>query len=316
MAEPVRPAQRPGESGALTLQAPCAGNLLVVVGPSDTAGAVAVGLQTLLPGAQLPLHWHSGWDRTLFIHKGQGRAMVGGQSVTVVPGVVLRVPPATWLALRNTGTGMLQALWVTSPVGFEAFFQALSRLGRAVERPELEALGRQFGIEFGEAEAAAAPVAAVAHRRHRRRRGGRGRHGAAKPGGATPPSAPRPPELPPAASQAEAGATPSVPQARGPEGARPGRRRRRRHGPPALKHQAPGGGNAPRQSQVQPARAPRDAQPPAPSGPAKEVYMGGRWVRVSGEGPVIAPGRERFRRRGRRGPKGGGSAGGPLSVSL
>ena len=86
----------------------------------------------------------------------------------------------------------------------------------------------------------------------------------------------------------------------------PGRRRRRRHSPAGstavlATPQAPLA-----VAPLPPARpqAPRSPRPPRPQvqgrsssrGPArrdhaKEVYMGGRWIQVSGPGPVIAPGR-------------------------
>ena len=45
----------------------------------------------------------------------------------------------------------------------------------------------------------------------------------------------------------------------------------------------------------------------------KEVYMGGRWVKVSGEGPVIAPGHD-AEGRGKRGDD--DTPAGPLSVPI
>ena len=51
-------------------------------------------------------------------------------------------------------------------------------------------------------------------------------------------------------------------------------------------------------------------------GRVKEVYIDGRWVQVTGEGPVIAPGRARPGPGRKAGRDDDDSPGGPLSVAL
>jgi hypothetical protein len=63
------------------------------------------------------------------------------------------------------------------------------------------------------------------------------------------------------------------------------------------------------------ARGPRRGERRRRSGHVKEVYMGGRWIRVVGEGPVISPGPEQSGR-SRQGAREDDTPPGPLSVSL
>lgn len=72
------------------------------------------------------------------------------------------------------------------------------------------------------------------------------------------------------------------------------RRRGRRRGRGSLPPPAPQGQAVPPSAPVPSKATPPAAQRPRHHGaPVKEVYMGGRWIRVVGEGPVIAPGAER-----------------------
>jgi mannose-6-phosphate isomerase-like protein (cupin superfamily) len=249
----------------LKFNPPLRGDVTITVDPAAGGSPFAMGLLTLPPGADVPAHRYLGWDEALVVHKGQGRAVLNGRALVILPGTTLHVPRASTLSLRNTGTGLLQLIWVTAPAGIEAFFRELAR-GGAADAAALAQLGQRHGVEFL-AEPQAQPAVSVPAApgrpgpgRRRRRRGGRGRgrHGG-QPGQASPPAArPQPP-----------------PQQRAPSQPRP----------PA--HQR--------------APSPQKPAPPRPSsGPVKEVFMSGRWVQVSGEGPVIAPGRERGGRRRRR----------------
>ena len=235
--------------------------------------------------------------------------------MTVVPGVTVHIPRNTWCGLRNTGTGALQITWMAAPTGLEQFFRELAKLGAPADTVTLQSLGQRYGIEFRDEGEVARASAGPAHEHRpgrRRRRGGRGRgqgggqHASGAPGVAQPEAAPRPAQEQVPPSVAPSGALPSGPQERqvqAPRQAGQGRRRR---------HRRRGTSQTPTASGSPAPRPQRPAQPPQPAadrqrsrgrpqhrrGRVKEVYMGGRWVPVVGEGPVIAPGRERSTRRG------------------
>lgn len=278
---------------ALKLGPPASGEVRITVDPGASGAAFAAGTQTLRPGAEIPLQRHLDRDVALFIHKGQGRASLNGQSLIVNPGAMWSVPRGTWYGLRNPGNGELQLAWVASP-GMEAWFRDLSRAGAAPSAEALHELAQRHRVEFQQGTETPGPI--EPHRRGRR--GGR-RHRAERPP-APLVSSGAPAPLPADGTETPAPGAGAVPHA--PHG--PGRRRRRRGGgtqranPPAGAHgQRPQAGRA----QVVPPRAsaPGSARPGAGrQQPArgrhhrrgKEVFMGGKWVRVEGEGPAIAPG--------------------------
>ena len=306
---------RPREGEALKLGPPAAGEVIIKVDPRQTGSPFAAGTLTLLPGAEIPPHRHLHRDEVLFVHKGQGRATLQGRSMTVVPGTLISVPRQAWQSLRNTGTGLLQLTWTATPPGTEEFFRELARLGSSPDAAKIAEAARRHGIEFSphgqptppneprtrpgardvaprggvESVPRAFPSLATARdpsagiprpkaegggstgtgtassgpprrRRHHRKRGGRGKVSQAPP---TPPQS---------AAAAPAATVSAPPQQHQPEGGGRGQRLGR-GGPLPSRGRGRGYGRGRR-------------------GRVKEVYMGGRWVQVAGEGPVIAQGHE------------------------
>ena len=248
----------------MKLGPPASGEVVIFVDPRRTGSAFAMGTHTLLPRAEIPLQRHLVRDLVWFVHKGQGRAAVGEQVKTVVPGAMLHVPKQAWHSLRNTGTGLLQVTWIAAPPGLEDFFRELAQQGPSVDAAARDEIAKRHGVEFGAPRAPREqPVGAP--RRHRRGHRPRGRrparaleHAPVKAGGPVP----RPPS-PETSRPSPALTPPSTPR-------------------PTASHPAMGGAGR------------------GPSRPVKEVYMSGRWVPVVGEGPMIAPGPEHKRRHRRR----------------
>lgn len=283
----------PNHDEVLTIGPPARGEIVIKVDPRRTGAAFAMGTESLASGAAIPVHRHLSQDEVLFIYKGQGRATLEGKAITVLPGTMLYVPRQAWHGLRNTGTGLLQFTWTAAPPGIEQFFREMSRLGPQPEAAALAALAQRHGLEFHPAGETMQPSGHRPPRRHRRRPGGRE---------GTPASSV-------AAPQSSAAPASGQPHSR--------RRRRRRHGRPA--QPAAAGTTAPASLPAQPPKAPPrrpQARPRAHPRRVKEVYMDGRWVQVSGEGPVIAPGRDRPRDGGSRAKRDDDTPAGPLSVPL
>jgi quercetin dioxygenase-like cupin family protein len=305
----VRHILHPGEGEVLKLGPPAAGEVVIQVDRQRTSSPFVLGTETLLPGAEIPVHRHLHQDEVLFVHKGQGRATLEGQVRTVVPGTTVYVPRQAWHGLRNTGTGVLQMTWTAAPPGIEEFFREFSKLAGPVDPATIQDVARRHGIEFRPAsQPGGSGVSTLGHRRRRRHRGGRGRkrqlvqreplpHGQ-RPQQALPREAP--PPLPPSPASAASSASTGQGRRR-----RHHRRSRSGRGAGQLPRQVgsgpgsrapigiatpipqPSAAHPPKRSQG-PARPPRRGRHQR-SGHVKEVYMGGRWVRVVGEGPVIAP---------------------------
>ena len=251
---PVLHIVQAGEGELLKLGPPASGDIVIKVDPRRSGSAYAMGTETLQPGAAIPVHRHVYQDEVLFIHKGQGRATCEGKAVTVVPGSLVYAPRGIWHGLRNTGTGPLQVTWTVAPPGIEEFFRELSRLKEPVEPATLQAMGQRHGIEF-QPPGAPSPGRAPSRsgERHRLRHRGRHHRPSARVAAAPSRQSQTPVQAKPSpAPTAQAAPTPPTAAARH---LSPGRRGRHR-------------------------------------GRVKEVYMGGRWVQVTGEGPVIAPGQE------------------------
>jgi quercetin dioxygenase-like cupin family protein len=244
------------EGDAVKLGPPAAGEVRIKVDPGTAGSPFAAGTQTLLPGSAMPVHRHLARDVVLWVHKGQGRAIVEGETMTVVPGALIHVPRQSWHELRNTGNGALQVVWLSAPSGLEEFFREYSRLGVQADPAAFQALAQRHGIEFRpEGQAAQAPAAVPQRHGRRRHRGGRGRRSRV---GQTPQGSPKP--------QPQSRPQPSAPVQRPPEP---------RSARPERPHPEGRGGRRGGHRR---------------SGRVKEVYMGGKWVRVVGEGPVISGG--------------------------
>ena len=265
-----------GEGETLKLGPPLHGEVTILVAPAPPNGSLTMGTQTLPSGRVMERHRHLHYDKVWFVHKGQGRATVEGQTKTVVPGVTVSVPRGAWHSLQNTGTGLLQIVWVSAPAGLEQLFRELSRQGGAPwDAVALQTIAQRHGTEFGgDNGAKPSAIHASSPRRHRRRRGHRrGEKGlravmesiAHAPSTAASTSAvlqePSPVTAPP---------QPSPPTPRGSKG---------RSGPPSASSMTH------RPSHAAGRRGNRRRHPHV-----KEVYMGGRWVKITGEGPIISTG--------------------------
>jgi quercetin dioxygenase-like cupin family protein len=299
----------------LRLPPPPAGDLVIHLDGRQRDTALCLGTQTLEPGAEMPVHRHRGHDEALFVHKGQGRATVGQEQLTVTPGAVVLAPRQTWHGLRNTGTGILQVVWVSAPPGMSELFRDLARGGLSSAPERLRQLSERYGLELASPQeppsASASPAHEPRRRRRRRRRPAAGSAAAQKPA-AIPPGQPAQPTL---AEAPPSVAAPAQPAFRPEDGQPPtsqaqAPRRRRRHrtrrrhahrqaAPPASSPSPPPAATAPRQAigarprsdspaTLKAARHAAERRPRRPRGKVKEVYMGGRWIRVVGEGPVIA----------------------------
>lgn len=285
------------------------GEVIIKADPRRAGAGLVMGIMAIPPRGAIPLHRLLSQDEVVFVYKGQGRATIDGRSQTVVPGTVLSIPRQLWYGLQNTGTGLLQIAWMVAPPGIEEFFRELSRLGEGAGAQALAEVARRHQIELAPEGAPAVAAPPEGQGRHRRRRGGRGRHSprAAQTTPAAQAASPSPAVRPSAPARA-------VPASKTPDSGAGPRRRRRRHR----------GGRGRGAASLQPLASPptaaassgrRQAQGRHRRGRVKEVYMGGRWVQVSGEGPVIHPGAERPWKK-RPGETDSDTPRGPLSVPL
>ena len=86
-----------------TLQWVCNGKLMP--GAEQT-----VGLATILPGKQNPVHYHPNCEEVLYVISGQGLQSYDGRTVSLQAGMTIRIPAKVRHNLVNTGTEPLRTL--------------------------------------------------------------------------------------------------------------------------------------------------------------------------------------------------------------
>lgn len=102
-----------------TLQWVCNGKL--IPGAEQT-----VGLATILPGKQNPVHYHPNCEEVLYVMSGEGIQSYDGRTVLLKAGMTIRIPIQVKHNLRNTGreplrtlvsfsSGDRQTIWVEHP---------------------------------------------------------------------------------------------------------------------------------------------------------------------------------------------------------
>jgi mannose-6-phosphate isomerase-like protein (cupin superfamily) len=69
-----------------------------------------VGLATILPGKQNPVHYHPNCEEVLYVISGQGLHSYDGGAILLKAGMTIRIPAKVKHNLANTGTETLRTL--------------------------------------------------------------------------------------------------------------------------------------------------------------------------------------------------------------
>ncbi|MBI5387513.1 MAG: cupin domain-containing protein [Verrucomicrobia bacterium] len=97
-------AQLPVEQSAWgTLQWVCNDKLM-------PGSAQTVGLATILPGKQNPVHYHPNCEEVLYVISGQGLHSYDGRTIPLKAGMTIRIPAKVQHNMVNTGTETLRTL--------------------------------------------------------------------------------------------------------------------------------------------------------------------------------------------------------------
>lgn len=90
-----------------------------------TAGTehLAMGLEEIDPGSQIPVHVHHDAEEILFVYEGSGRARVGETEIEVGPETAIFVPKGTPHGFVNTSGGHVHLSWTFSPPGAHEKFR-------------------------------------------------------------------------------------------------------------------------------------------------------------------------------------------------
>ena len=72
--------------------------------------AQTVGLATILPGKQNPVHYHPNCEEVLYVISGQGMQSYDGRTILLKAGMTIRIPAKVKHNMVNTGTETLRTL--------------------------------------------------------------------------------------------------------------------------------------------------------------------------------------------------------------
>jgi mannose-6-phosphate isomerase-like protein (cupin superfamily) len=72
--------------------------------------AQTVGLATILPGKQNPVHYHPNCEEVLYVISGEGLQSYDGRTIPLKAGMTIRIPANVKHNLLNTGTETLRTL--------------------------------------------------------------------------------------------------------------------------------------------------------------------------------------------------------------
>lgn len=120
------------------------GCVVIKASPRTGSSRLAVGTQTLRPGAGIGVHRHVAADEVLVVQKGTGLVLVDGRRLAVEPGTTAVVPAGAWHGVENAVE--LELLWIVSPPGLEDFFRETA--GRALTRDQMAEIARKHGTVF------------------------------------------------------------------------------------------------------------------------------------------------------------------------
>jgi len=131
-----------GEGEVIEMHGPTAGSIEILVDPTNTGETdLCTLIQTLDPGAAVPIHRHEKAEQVLHFLSGRGTVSLSGHEVEVEPGTTVHVPKGVEHGIANAGAAPLSFLEVTTPPGFQQAFRSMSRL----TEPTAQAIARVAG---------------------------------------------------------------------------------------------------------------------------------------------------------------------------
>jgi quercetin dioxygenase-like cupin family protein len=117
----------------------------------QTGGAMTVGLNTVPPGGGPPPHVHTSEDEMFIIVEGRYALMADGVWSEAGPGAVAYLPRGIPHTFRNVGETPAKHWVVSTPSGFERFFEGASALFSAPGGPDMPGIvthAAEHGITF------------------------------------------------------------------------------------------------------------------------------------------------------------------------
>jgi quercetin dioxygenase-like cupin family protein len=125
------------------------GEVVIKVDPRTGSPRLAMGTQTLRPGAGIDVHLHEQEDEILFVQSGAGVGVLGDGRTPVEAGATIFIPHGVWHGVENP-EGEVSLVWVVSPPGLESFFRESGTPPgsepKALTREQVDDIRRKHGM--------------------------------------------------------------------------------------------------------------------------------------------------------------------------
>jgi quercetin dioxygenase-like cupin family protein len=128
-------------------------SMQIKLGGEHTGNKLAIGLETTPPGGGPPPHLHRDEDETFLILEGRYSFLANGEWTELGPGGVVYVPRGEIHTFRNVGDSSSRHWVMTTPSGFEKFFEESATVF-AAGPPDMQRIleiSSKYGIEFVDA---------------------------------------------------------------------------------------------------------------------------------------------------------------------
>jgi len=97
---------------------------------------------SVAPGFDTGAHYHTKMEEFFYVLEGEVNLRSGDRVIRGGPGTFVSVPRGAAHSYGNPGPGMARVLLITSPPGFEQYFEELTELLARGGRPDAEAIAR------------------------------------------------------------------------------------------------------------------------------------------------------------------------------
>ena len=112
----------------------------------DTGGAFSVVEHPIKPGALVPPHVHTNEDQFSIVLEGKVGIRVGDQVIEATPGYQIFKPRGIPHTFWNSGDTLARLIDISSPGGFEKFFEEVALVFPDLSR--MEEVSRKFGTSW------------------------------------------------------------------------------------------------------------------------------------------------------------------------
>jgi len=126
------------------LKDPRGRTMIIKVSPETGSAHLAMGSTEMPKGSNIVMHRHDIAEEILFVHRGNGMAIIDGDSINISEGSTLFIPPGTWHGVNNPDDSM-NILFIVTPQGQEKVFRALAAPPGTWTTAQIDSIRKQVG---------------------------------------------------------------------------------------------------------------------------------------------------------------------------